>query len=152
MSLYSISFTLFSLLVTPLWLMMIALPRHPFTRRVIGSLWCVVPFLLAYAILEIPYYLSALPLFVNPKLPAMRELLGSEWGATLAWLHFIAVDLFAGRWIYLDSRKLAMNVWLMAPILFMSAMFCPAGITLYLIARRLTHPELALNSASPDQS
>ena len=147
MNLYPISFTVFSLLVTPLWLLMIALPRSRFTRRVIGSLWCVMPFLLAYATLEIPYYLSALPLFVNPKLPAMRELLGSETGATLAWIHFIGVDLFAGRWIFLDSRKYDMNAWLMAPVLFMTAMFCPAGVLLYLVARRATHPHMALDES-----
>jgi len=34
----------------------------------------------------------------------MRTLFGTGAGTTLAWVHFLAFDLFVGRWIYLDAR------------------------------------------------
>jgi hypothetical protein len=141
---YQIAFKLFSTLVTPVWLLMIFAPRWPTTHKIIKSLWIVVPFVLAYAVLELPSALPALALFVRPNLPDIMKLLGSESGATLAWLHFIAADLFVGRWVYLDSREHNMNVWLMGPILFLNSMLCPLGFVLYLIARKLTVPTAAM--------
>ncbi len=140
MNAYQIAFSLFSMLVLPVWMLMIFAPRWPTTHKIMSSLWIVVPFMLAYAVLEIPNALPALLLFTRPNLPGIRALLGSESGATLAWLHFIAADLFVGRWVYLDSRKYNMNVWLMGPILFLNSMLCPLGFVLYLIARKLTVP------------
>ena len=138
MNAYQIAFSLFSMLVVPVWLMMIFAPRWPTTHKILSSLWIVVPFMLSYAVLIIPNALPALPLFLRPTLPGIRALLGSESGATLGWLHFIAADLFIGRWVYLDSRKRSMNVWLMGPTLLLNSMFCPLGFLLYLIACKRT--------------
>ncbi len=93
------------------------------------------------AVLGLPYVVTALPLFVQPKLPEIMKILGSQSGAALAWLHFIATDLFVGRWVFLDSRKNDMNVFLMALILFFTAMLCPLGFILYLVARAATRPK-----------
>lgn len=80
MNAYQIAFSLFSMLVLPIWLMMIFAPRWPATRKIITSLWIVVPFMLAYAVLEIPNALPALPLFLRPNLPGIRALLSTESG------------------------------------------------------------------------
>ena len=140
MNAYPIAFYTFSAAVTPIWLLMIFAPRWPMTHKIIKSLWIVVPFMLAYAVLEIPNALPDLPLLVRPHLPSIMKLLGTEPAATLAWLHFIAADLFVGRWVFLDSREHNMNIWLMGPILFFNSMLCPFGFVLYLIARKLTVP------------
>jgi len=61
---------------------------------------------------------------------------GSPVGATIAWLHFLAFDLFVGRWIYLDGRERGVSGRVMAPVLFLTLMVGPCGFLLYLIARR----------------
>ena len=148
MNTYQLNFTLFSTLVGPVWLMMILAPKWHVTLKLMQSQAIIVLFMLPYAILAIPRMASVLPLFMLPKLPAIMELLGSQSGAALAWLHFIGVDLFVGRWIYLDSRKNGMNVALMAPILFFTAMLCPFGFILYSIARAVARPSAPVASSS----
>lgn len=140
MAIYPLAFKIFSLIVVPFWLAMVFLPRWSVTRKVMGSLWTVCFFALPYALLQIPFYLSALPLFVRPDLAKIQQLLGSETGATQAWLHFIAVDLFAGRWIYLDSQERDVSPWIVGPLLFMTLMFGPAGLALYLLYRLIVRP------------
>jgi hypothetical protein len=135
LEIYPLAFKLFGLLVMPFWMAMIFLPRWAVTRKVMQSLWTVGLFALPYTLLQIPFYASALPLFLRPELDKIQQLLGTPTGATQAWLHFIAVDLFAGRWIYLDSRERDISVWIMGPILFLMAMFGPAGLVLYLLVR-----------------
>lgn len=137
MAIYPLAFKLFSTIVVPFWLAMIFLPRWSVTRKVMGSLWAVYCFALPYALLQIPFYLPALPLFVRPELGKIQQLLGSETGATQAWLHFIAIDLFAGRWIYLDSQEHEVSPWIVGPLLFMTLMFGPAGLALYLLYRMI---------------
>ena len=49
--------------------------------------------------------------------------------------HFLAFDLFVGRWVYLDSRERGISAWLMAPILLVVLMLGPLGFILYLVVR-----------------
>ena len=150
MAIYPLAFKIVGLLAAPFWLAMIFVPRWSVTRRIMGSLWVVFFFALPYTLLQIPFYLAALPLFVRPDLGKIQQLLGSETGATQAWLHFIAVDLFAGRWIYLDSRQRDLSIWIVGPLLFMTTMFGPAGLALYLLFRLLQRP--AVDSALTDSA
>jgi len=132
-AIYPLAFKIFSMAVVPFWLAMVFLPRWSVTRKVMGSHWVIYFFALPYALLQVPFYLSALPLFARPELGKIQQLLGSETGATQAWLHFIAIDLFAGRWIYLDSQEREVSPWIVGPILFMTLMFGPTGVALYLL-------------------
>ena len=63
--------------------------------------------------------------------------LGEPAGATIGWVHFLAFDLFVGRWAYLDSRERSISAWLMAPVLFFTLMFGPMGFVLYLVLRTI---------------
>jgi hypothetical protein len=62
-------------------------------------------------------------------------LLGSAAGATIAWIHFIAFDLFVGRRIYVDSQERRISAWVTAPALFLTLMLGPAGFLFYLVIR-----------------
>ena len=98
-------FQLSNLLVMPFWLLMIFLPHWGWTRRIMASPWVVAPAALLYALLVMPSLVSLLPQLANPQLGAIAALLGTPQGATIAWAHFLAFDLFVGRWAYLDSRQ-----------------------------------------------
>jgi hypothetical protein len=63
------------------------------------------------------------------------SLLGTPTGTTLAWAHFVAFDLFVGRWIYLDSRSRSYSAWGVSPILVLTLLIGPVGLLMYLGAR-----------------
>ena len=130
-------FQLSSLLVMPFWAIMIFLPHWRWTQRTIASPLIALPAALLYAALFLPQALSLLPALMDPSLAAIGALLGTPTGATIAWVHFLAFDLFVGRWVYLDARQRGTTAWIVSPILFLVLMAGPLGFTLYLGARAL---------------
>lgn len=130
-------FSLSGLLTIPFWLLMIVLPTWQWTRKIMKSVLVIAPAALAYAVLVIPRFAEIFPVVLSPKLPQIAALLGTHEGATIGWIHFLAFDLFVGRWVYLDSRERDLHPLLMAPILFFVLMLGPLGLLLYLILRIL---------------
>lgn len=135
-------FSLSGLLTIPFWLLIIILPKWRWTLRLMNSVLVIVPAAITYAILVIPRFAEIFPEVVSPKLPRIAALLGTPEGATIGWIHFLAFDLFVGRWVYLDSRERGLNPFLMAPILFFVLMLGPLGLLLYLAVRVLTKGSL----------
>jgi len=45
----------------------------------------------------------------NPKLADIAKFLGAETAAATGWIHFLVMDLFVGRWIYLEGQRT--GVW-----------------------------------------
>ena len=134
-SIYVAAFSVVSFAVMPFWGLMIFLPNSAFTRKFMTSLWPVCIMCLPYAILELPLYLPHLPHFLLPQYKYIQSILSETKTVTLAWSHFIGMDLFAGRWIYLDSQQRKTSPFVMAPILFLCAMFCPTGVVAYTLYR-----------------
>lgn len=130
-------FGLSGLLVLPFWALMILLPGWRVTRWVIGSPLIALAPALIYAALVLPRLAEVWAAVASPKLPAVAALLGTAEGATIAWLHFLAFDLFVGRWVYLESRERGRSPWLISPLLLLTLMLGPVGFSLYLLARRL---------------
>jgi len=128
-------FKLSSLAILPFWALMIFLPRWRVTKRLMSSpLVCAAPAAL-YAALVIPRFAEVWRAVSSPELSGIAALLGSPVGATVSWLHFLAFDLFVGRWIYLDGRERGVPALVMAPMLFLTLMLGPCGFLLYLIVR-----------------
>jgi ABA DEFICIENT 4-like len=126
-----------NLLVLPIWALMILLPRRPWTARLVRSpLVSAAPASL-YAALVLPRLAVIWPAVSRPTLPAVEALLGSPAGATIGWVHFLAFDLFVGRWIYLDSHERRISSWLIAPLLCLTLMLGPAGFLFYLVVRSI---------------
>jgi apolipoprotein N-acyltransferase len=128
-------FSLSSLTVMPLWIAMIVLPGWRFTERVMRSPLSIVLPSALYAALVLPNALAIFQAVSNPSLAGIVQLLGSPQGATIGWVHFLAFDLFVGRWAYLDSRERGIHPLLMAPVLFLILMLGPIGFLLYLALR-----------------
>jgi len=133
-------FKVTSLAVMPFWLLMILAPRWSVTLRVMRSFWPILVLAAVYAVLVIPRLPVVFPVVLRPDLAAVRALLGSTDGATIGWVHYLAFDLFVGRWAYLDSRERGLNPWVMAPILFLTLMLGPCGFLLYLGFRLMPRP------------
>jgi hypothetical protein len=131
-------FQLSSLLVMPFWALMIFLPHWGWSKRIVRSPLIVLPASLLYVALFLPQSLELLPMLSDPGLTQIAAALGEPTGATIAWVHFLAFDLFVGRWVYLDARERGMSAWLSSPILYFVLMAGPLGYALYLGARALT--------------
>jgi Domain of unknown function (DUF4281) len=125
-------FSLSSLLVMPFWFLMIFLPRWKVTKIIIASPLIIVPAALLYALLVIPNIGSTFMLLLNPTLEGISKLLGSSSGATIGWVHFLAFDLFVGRYAYLESQKRNFNPILMGFVLFSILMYGPLGMLIFL--------------------
>ena len=125
------------MLVMPFWLLMALLPHWRWTKRIIGSPLISLPAALLYAWLVLPQAGSIWAAVSSPELGPIAALLGSPAGATIAWVHFLAFDLFVGRWAYLDSRERGVSALLMAPVLLLILMLGPIGFALYLGLRAI---------------
>ena len=129
---------LFSLafpLAAPFWAMMILAPGWSWTRRIIGSPLIVVPPALVYALVVLPELGTVLPAVAGPTADGVAALLGTPLGAAAGWAHFIAFDLFVGRWIYLDARDRGLSPWLTAPVLVLTILLAPLGLLAHLLLR-----------------
>jgi hypothetical protein len=128
-------FQISSIMMGPFWLLMILAPHWHWTRRIVGSLWSVVPPALLYTILIIPVIPATLPLLANPTLDQFLPVFSTPEGVTLGWIHFITSDYFVGRWAYLDSRARRLTAWLVSPVILIILLFGPLGLLLYLGVR-----------------
>lgn len=132
--------TLFSIVfltAAPFWFLMIVLPAWSWTRRIVSSPLIAAPAAAIYAILAVPRLGELLPAVSQPTIESVSTLLGTPEGTALGWAHFIAFDLFLGRWMYLDARDRGVNALLMAPILVLTILLGPLGFLAYLAVRYL---------------
>tara|TARA_R110001599_G_C11863806_1_gene622080 strand:- start:134 stop:586 length:453 start_codon:yes stop_codon:yes gene_type:complete len=51
------------------------------------------------------------------------------------WIHYLAFDLMVGVYILTDAAQYNISHWLLLPCLFMTLMFGPAGLLIYLLLR-----------------
>lgn len=128
-------FSLSSLLVMPFWFLLVFLPWWSWTRRIMQSPLVAIAPALLYAALALPMIGILLPELIRPSLSSIAALLATPTGATIGWVHFLAFDLFVGRWIYLDSKERKITAWLVSPILVLTFLLGPFGLALYLGVR-----------------
>jgi hypothetical protein len=119
----------------PFWFLMIFLPGWSWTKKIIGSPLMVVPNLIAYFIAVAPILPEFAKEMLNPDHAGVMAVIGTPAGISLVWAHLIAFDLFIGRWMYLDSRERKIHPLVMAPILVLTILLSPFGLTVYLLTR-----------------
>lgn len=62
------------------------------------------------------------------------------------WIHYLAFDLFIGSWEVRDARSHGLNHLLVAPCLFLTFMFGPIGLVLYLVLRSASRKQLLIEA------
>lgn len=132
---FELFFQLGNLVILPFWLSMVVAPESDWTRRLLRTPWICAVLAGLYAILVLPEAGNLLPLLARPQLSEIAALLGTPLGAAAGWLHFLAFDLFVGRWIWNDALESKFSLWLLRPILLLTLLFGPLGLLLYLLAR-----------------
>ncbi|MGE5658706.1 MAG: ABA4-like family protein [Actinomycetota bacterium] len=106
-----------NLFVLPFWALMILLPNWGVTRKVMSSF---IPFVLLAALY---FYLLTSSItaenaqaLANPKLADIARFFAEERAAATGWVHFLVMDLFVGRWIYLEGQRT--GVWTLHSLAF----------------------------------
>ncbi|MEM6592616.1 MAG: ABA4-like family protein [Cyanobacteria bacterium P01_H01_bin.119] len=101
-----------NLFVLPFWALMTLVPRWEVSRRVMSS---YIPFV-ALALTYLYCFINSLDpgtaeAFSDPNLGLadLAALFANEKVTAAGWVHFLVMDLFVGRWIYL--RGLDLNVF-----------------------------------------
>ena len=123
------------ILTSPFWLLMIVAPHWRWTRRIMQSPLVIAPIAIVYVMLILPLTSQLLSTSLSPTLDTIAAFLGTDHGATAAWAHLLAFDLFVGRWAYLDSRERNLSAWIVSLILCFVLMVGPFGFLLYLMVR-----------------
>lgn len=146
--------------IFPFWLGMIAFPKNKVTETVMGSY--AVPILLGFVYIYLTYYSFSDPRIIEafstgkPDLAALSKGFSYEWCMAVGWAHFIAMDLFVGRWIYLDARK---NDVFAAHSLLLCLFFGPTGVISHTLTRGATSltrgkklPDVMSGALRPEQA
>ena len=129
------AFHLLVVLILPQWMLMLLAPGRSLTHRMLASPWSVVPPAMAYAVIVLPQLGELLPLLLRPTPDALADYFSHPGGFMAIWSHAIALDLFVGRWVYLDAYAARRSAWVMTPTLLMVLMLAPLGLLLYLTLR-----------------
>ena len=103
-------FNIANIFVLPFWALMILLPSWGVTKRVMES---YLPFV-ALALLYVYLFASSITpesaqALSNPQLADIARFFANETAAATGWIHFLVMDLFVGRWIYLEGQRT--GVW-----------------------------------------
>lgn len=131
----SLAFELSNFAVLPFWALMILAPRARLTARVLASPWVLLPPMAVYAWAVLPALSQVLPVVARPELDTVAQLLGQPAGTVAAWAHFLAFDLFVGRFIVLDARERELPWFALSPILVLTLLLAPLGLLSYLVLR-----------------
>ncbi|CAM9910123.1 unnamed protein product, partial [Hapterophycus canaliculatus] len=125
--------------ILPLWVAMIGWPEKRLTKAIMGSYGPLVVAALIYMFLTYECFQNPVSLqgFASgiTNLPALTKGFGEEVSVATAWSHFLAEDLFIGRWVYLDGQK---NKVFTKHSLLLCYLFGPVGFLSHLFTRGVT--------------
>jgi len=137
MDLMTATFWFSSIFIFPLWVMMWFLPKHDVTRKYVGDVRiCAFPLIASYALLLIPNAMDVL-LTLGSQMPTtdiVIELFSDDQMIILAWLHFLVMDTFIGRYIWMRMLAAERPIQVSMPILVMCMMMGPIGLLAGILA------------------
>ena len=120
-----------SIFIIPLWIMMWFMPRSDITKKIVGDLrFSVIPLILSYAILLAPNVIDVL-ITLGSKMPTpdiVLDLFSTDEMIILAWLHFLVMDTFAGRYVWMRMIAADKPIQFSMPILLVCMMLGPIGL------------------------
>ena len=130
MELTEVMFWFSSAWILPFWILMWFLPEHQLTRRFVGDLrYCFLPLLLPYIIVVLPQ-VSTILLTLSRDMPTPQiviDLFADEDVIILGWLHYLAFDMFVGRFIWLRMVAMKRPMYVSTPVLILCMMMAPLG-------------------------
>lgn len=124
-------FNVSNLFVLPFWALIILLPNWNLTKKVMES---YLPFVIL-ALLYIYFFVGAVTpesaqALSSPQLSDLAKAFSDEAVMATGWTHFLAIDLFVGRWIYWEGQRT--GVWTLHSLIL--CLFAgPVGLLSHLV-------------------
>jgi ABA4-like protein len=131
-------------LAVPFWLLMIFAPTWGVTAKVVATPWIAALPLVVYFLIAFPHFGQLWEVVSVPNLGTLADFMGEPYGAAAIWAQIISFDLFIGRWIHLESRRLGLHPLVVGPILVLTIFLSPFALVLFLAVRS------ALERRKPD--
>ena len=125
--------------ILPFWLILIFFSHSHLCKYLVTSilpiflLACCYVFLLYKAYIENFVFMENFDLYLG--LDRLLKLFEIEYFLIFFWIHFLAINLFAGGWIVSDSKKYNINKVLIAFPLLFTYLVGPLGLFLYWFIR-----------------
>ncbi|KAH9739352.1 hypothetical protein WN944_005258 [Citrus x changshan-huyou] len=139
--LVSTVFTLGTAGVLPFYTLMVFAPKAELTKK---SMESSIPYVVLGVLYAYLLYLSWTPdtlrlMFASkywlPELPGIAKMFSSEITLASAWIHLLAVDLFAARHVFHDGLQNQIET---RHSVSLCLLFCPIGILTHVITKALT--------------
>lgn len=136
----SCAFTLGTVAVLPFYSLMVFTPKSEITKKTMSSF---IPYVALGAVYAYLLYCSWTPdtirlMFASkywlPELPGIAKMFSSEMTLASAWIHLLAVDLFAARHVYHDGLKNEVET---RHSVSLCLLVCPVGILIHVITKAL---------------
>ncbi|KAK8631151.1 hypothetical protein V6N13_079912 [Hibiscus sabdariffa] len=133
-------FTLGTAAVLPFYTLMVFAPKAELTKKTMES---GVPFIVLGLLYAYLLYLSWTPdtirlmfasKYLLPELSGMAKMFSSEMTLASAWIHLLAVDLFAARQVFHDGLQNQVET---RHSVSLCLLFCPIGIVTHFVTKAL---------------
>lgn len=125
-----------------MWLVLIALPRTAFSQAAVfyagSGLLCFAYTLLFGLVLGgivDPVATDEGGTISLTSIEGVRSFFASDGGVTIGWIHYLALDMFAGLWIAKDADQKGFSRWVQAPVLLLTFLAGPAGLFVWFLVR-----------------
>ena len=128
-----VTFWFSSSTIIPLWFLMWFMPNHDITKKVVGDLrFCLFPLAISYTVLLLPNLMNVIA-SLGTEMPTPQivlDLFSEDEMIILAWLHFLVMDTFAGRFVWLRMIEKSKPIQVSMPVLLLCMMIAPVGLAL----------------------
>ena len=141
MDAYDYSFFLSTMWVGPFWMAMLIIPEHDITKKLMQGPWFFLgPIFVWWAatIADPQGLIDFAKDSSNPAntLESLATILGTKAGASAAWAHMVAGDIFVTRWMWKRCMEHNSERWVAATSVFFGVMLMPVGLALHAILVR----------------
>lgn len=144
---YGTYYSVINYLVMPAWLLLVILPKHDITAKIVHSGIYPVVFGLFYLVL----WVRALAFGESAEgggfetLDTIMVAFTHPNVTLMGWAHYLVFDLFVGAWIGRDAMRRGVNHFMVVPCLLFTFLAGPIGLLLYLALRQVTGKGSAMN-------
>ena len=146
-----LTFWFSSLFIGPLWILMWFMPRHDLTKKIVGDIRiCVIPLIASYGILLAPNFLDVM-FSLGSQMPTpdvVVDLFSTDEMLILAWLHFLVMDTFVGRYVWMRMIAADRPIQVSMPVLLFCMMAGPIGLLLGILTTLDVEDDIAVPTRS----
>ncbi|RAH15237.1 MAG: hypothetical protein CMB56_003730 [Methanobacteriota archaeon] len=133
MDLYDVSFFLSTMWVGPFWIAMLIFPEHQMTKKVLKGPWFFLGPLIMWWLVTLANPQGMIDLVKDSGNPAnildgLAAIMGEKPGASAAWAHMVAGDIFVTKWIWKRCLNNQSPRWISATSVFFGVMLMPVGL------------------------